>query len=164
MLPTLKLVGRRDTFDDMDVIVLQGSSEDIVLTVWVSPSLNYCPRKIEYKPKMPDNVTADNLPSHKLYTCVFNQFQKLGDSYVPQQIDVHFVTAGYYVRDGKVKPNRTIDVSFDVTWTTEIVSATLNDDDFSVAMDIPDGTRVQMDDAPRLRFVWRDGEVVPVTE
>ena len=58
-------------------------------------------------------------------------------------------------------PGKTIDAKWDVTWSVEVVSAPLSDDDFKVSMEIPDGTRVQMDDAPSLSFVWRNGEVVP---
>lgn len=169
MLPTLKLVGRYDTIDGLDVVELQGTSEDVSLTMWIAPSLNYALKKIEYRPSIPDNVTAEDVnrvPSHTLYVSVFNQFKKLADNYVPQQIDVHFVASGYHLRDGKVHPSprKPIDAKFDVSWSVEVVSAPLSDDDFKVSMEIPDGTRVQMDDAPSLNYVWRNGEVVPSKE
>ncbi len=162
VLPKLRLAARHDTLDGMDVILLEGNSEDIGLKLWTAPSSGYALRKVEYRPTVPDKLTDENIdriPSHSLYTAEFSQFQKVGDHYFPQKIQIHYVTVPCVVREGKVLPNRSIDASFEVTWICEIPK-TISKDDLKITMDIPDGTPVSMEDARQVEYVWHDGKVV----
>jgi hypothetical protein len=48
-----------------------------------------------------------------------------------------------------------VDIDFDPKFT---------EDEFKVSQPIPNGTKVTMQDAPQLKFVWEDGKIVPALD
>lgn len=166
VLPTLKCATRRDRIGDVDVVLLEGTSEDVVLKLWLAPSLNFGVKRIEYRPTVPNKPTdadIDRIPTHSLYTCEFDDFQKIGDVYLPKKIRIHSVTTPWVVRERKVLPGKSIDSTRETIWTAEVLND-IRKGDFEIAMQIPDETPVHMTDAPHLEFVWRHGAIVAVTE
>jgi hypothetical protein len=169
VLPTLRLTARRETLAGMDTVLLEGTSEAIGLRLWLAPSLNYSPTRIEWRPTVPEKLTDENvdrIPKYRFYACEFRQFQKLGGSYVPRTIRIHSMTVGCHVQEGKVIPSTPREGVWEATWSPETIEPPRTGD-FKLTIPIPEETRVSMEDAPRFEpfeYVWRNGAAVPIID
>jgi hypothetical protein len=67
----------------------------------------------------------------------------------------------YYIPEENI-PERTLFA--DIVLKNIKFPIKFSDKDFQIAMKIPNGTPVAMQDAPQIQYVWMDGEIVPKTD
>lgn len=174
-----KLSAKTATLEGTAVCVLKGISEDDEISLWLDPSLDYAPRRIHYK--------RSSQMIRESWQFDVKRFQQQGDLPVVSEATVTF-TAGPQpvmspVAVEKVVDGKTVlehepakDASGKVVMTPKsrfvreikLVSLDFNpefgDDDFKILQPIANGTRVHMQDASHLDYMWVDGEILVATD
>jgi hypothetical protein len=154
------------------LIRLAGADADLSLEVWLDASLRGCPKKVVFQRNVDDPMAivqyeyevqrvqfVDGYPFPAAFSvrCV-NPEGNMGQSAIAKK---YAESAGIKMVD-RMEPRRTHRDESQVAQAVAVPS--LSPADFAPTMQIAEGTRVRMRDAPQLRYVWLKGQVVPETD
>ena len=153
----LILKEQMETVHDSLCYVIEGQTPNGYYKVWIDPAHGFNVRKAIIKKESNDLYFGESIGSgtakeHVFVGCHIElddvYIEKIGDYYVP--VSGTFVNTLRY-SDGKTKQTR---------WTSEISNIQFNPDFESIGafvMDgIPEGTSINMEGMPGLRYVWSD--------
>jgi hypothetical protein len=127
--------------------------------LWLTPTLGFAPVRISYFCDKKNNRQNINYFTFDFTVKSFNQsgLIPIPDRYVIEIETVH----QWYEKDVlKSIPSKE-------TIQGEIVTSnehSFSEKDFEITMPIPNYTEVSMQEAPQIRYVWLDGEIVPYTD
>jgi hypothetical protein len=172
-----KVVSQRG--ESCSLVVLTCETEEYALSIQLDPSKGWMADRLEFErtvsPKgdiRPDYClyAVDRSSDHggvwlpDLYHCKVSE--PAGRQKLPENIrivdgKIIIVPKGSRVgTDAIERPKATLIAEVTLS---DVDLSPLHDSDFQLQTNIPNGTRVSMQDALHLEFVWRDGKIVPVT-
>jgi hypothetical protein len=161
------------------LVVLTCETEEYEFHIRLDPAKGWMADRIEFARGAPTGEAAR--PDYYLYTVERASDQGgvwLPDLYhcrVSRPAGRHKLPKNVRIVDGKYiivagsaemgadtveKPKSTLIAEVTLS---DVDLSPLRDSDFQLQTNIPDGTRVSMQDAHHLEFIWRDGKIVPVT-
>jgi hypothetical protein len=165
--PALKLPsvlresGRIEVFDaDSDLPKLNWTDGRISVEIVLSAEHDFAPRRIEYlavEPLAEEGTRALVKQSYEV-----DKFQRVEEVWYPKEVlTLLELSSGINVVGTKQRASQhTSHVTIDEVSVNRSVSA----DDFQLTFEIPNGTKVHMEDAEHLNFKWLDGKIVPMTD
>ena len=139
-------------------------------TVWIDPAAGYLPTRIEVVKQGPHLFGGTKISSQKRRTRQWRIWpnQKLIrhrrriENIVTQTVDDHPLIAGFTMTQVYE-----YDQGDSLTWTHRVaiqdVRTSLDWDDaslFQPTIEVPDGTRVQVNDSRNIDYIWSGGEIV----
>jgi len=152
--PAPKLRDSRETVSGVSCYVLEGVSEYGKVTVWVSPEKKYALLKWSVIKTGDDLFNSEPVSNSNLRITnwvaefVVTELKEIDGSFLPAQaVLTHTITFA----DGSV------DFSKHSYTVTDI------DLNSAIAFDVnlPEGTRMYVMEEPGIRYIWRNGEIVP---
>jgi hypothetical protein len=178
------------TIEGKEIKILIGNIEEekINFHLHADPLLDYAVTKIEVEKEYPkqdvslDGITLDDLPVQIVKnTYIMEDFKKENDKWVPYKLISESQYSPYVSISSTVDAHGKSIVSRDSnnklvimpSNTTKTISTLKkiefnfsfsNKAPFAFTTPIADGTKVHMEDAFHLDFMWKNGKVVPVTD
>jgi hypothetical protein len=146
------LIMREEDLEDIPCYVLEGITKYGKVTAWIAPQMGYSAQKWSIEKRSTD-LFDDNPNPAALWIAAFDsvRFQEVNNKFIPTR---GVFTLRITQKDGSEFSSRE-------TYTTSDVQ--LNPD-FAVMeafkIDLPNGTRVYSQEAPGIRYKWKDGAVV----
>jgi hypothetical protein len=158
-----------DQIDGQLVYVLQGTKDDIRISLWLDPALDFAARRIEYHKENPpgkhnrrfdvtrfDRKVGIPIATEGTVTLVTGPQPVLSPvgnrvSEFPPATDAEGKVIMQPVMRAMQKESL-VNIDFDPKF---------KDSDFELTQPIVNGTRIYMQDAPNSAFMWQDGEIVP---
>ncbi|HUU17693.1 MAG TPA: hypothetical protein VMW72_11125 [Sedimentisphaerales bacterium] len=123
-------------------------------TVWIDPEHGYNITKADVQRKKGDLIWRNRTMTDKSLSFSLKnvRFEKIDDAWVPMEADIGIIMEGpTYIQDIKVKHQR-----------TEVILNPDHDTLGSFIPDIENGTKVYIEGAPGITYIWQDGK--PVTQ
>jgi hypothetical protein len=150
------LRAEQESIGGLSCYVLEGTSQYGRTTAWVSPDMGYSALKWSIEKTAGDLFDGRQIPAGS-WVVVFDSVKLLNinGAFVPTEgMLTHtnddpegqgYVTREHYrVSDIQLAPDFNAPGAFKV--------------------DLPNGTRVQVEEAPGIRYVWQDGQIVPAAD
>lgn len=154
--PNVYLRDERENINGVPCYVLEATTEHGKVTAWIAPDKGYSALKWSIH-KTGDDLFNDRPISSKSWLAVFDavELQKVGDVFVTKDGNFTLTIKG---TDGTTRV---------ASYKYETSDIQLNPD-FDILgafkIDLPDGTRVYMKEYPGIRYVWKNGQIVPADE
>lgn len=162
------------------LVVLACETEDYALNIGLDPSKGWMAERIELKRIASANdelrpdyclYTVEHSSDHggvwlpDSYHCEVSRpagRQKLPDNV--RMVDGKLIMVRGDAKEGEDSIERGKATLIAEVTLSDIDLSPLRDSEFQLETNIPNGTKVSMQDAQHLEFVWRDGKAVPVTD
>jgi len=146
LMQSLPLSSEMRDIDGLPMRVLAGQSSKLSIEIWLDPAAQFMPRRIVLD-------TADpTVAPYPHYAYEVNQLRVESAIPFPSSVTISVARS-----DGSNSETLLREL--------EVVSAALNgpigDAKFAIHFPIPNSTRISMEDAPQLGFVWQDGKIIP---
>lgn len=154
----LRLRGRQENINGIPCYVLEATTKYGKVTAWIAPEKGYNALKwvIEKSPKDFFDETLISSSGFETESWIATldsvDVQKIDDTFVP--------VTGYFTHKIRKSDGRVITFHFKY----ERSEIKLHPDFEAIGAfvpDIPDGTRVDVKEAPGIRYVWQNGKIVP---
>ncbi|MCP4541058.1 MAG: hypothetical protein GY832_28310 [Chloroflexi bacterium] len=173
-----ELSAAADTLEGDPVHLVQGVLNGVEIKLWLDPSLDYIARRIRFH-------DPQDLRTSREYEV--QRFREEGTHFVAQEASVTDIffprpimspMVEEEMRDGEValvhKPatdesGRPI-IASQESYLREIHLVSVDfdpqlvDGDFQLSQALPNGTKIEMQDAWQLDYIWKDGEIVPALD
>jgi len=151
----LYLRKEQENINGVPCYVLEARTKHGKVTAWVAPEKGYSTLKWMIH-KTNDDLFDDRPISLNSWLAVFDAVE------VRQANDVFTTTGGILTLTFDYPDGRK------VSWDKYKVSGIQLNPDFEALgafkIDLPNGTRVTVEDSPGIRYVWQDGEIVPADD
>jgi hypothetical protein len=128
--------------------------------LWLDPTLQFMPVRISY---LCDREMERNDVNYFTFDFVIESFNKSNSIPLPQKYVIKIESMYQWYEKNVLKsiPSKeTIQGEIIVT----SIGHTFSEKDFKITMPIPNYTEVSMQDAPQIKYVWLNGEIVPLTD
>jgi hypothetical protein len=154
------------TFDGREVVLLQARGSHGERRLWLSPDQNYLPLKITMA-KSQNNIhgtktvgstqMGGNYPELYLKSISLTiepiEVRRIDNAYIPWSVSQAFE---YRYVDGSMVTNRSVHRIENLQLNPDFSSP----DVFKVAIEIPNGTPVDVTEAPNINHLWENGRIV----
>lgn len=169
VLRGMTATARPDSIGAIPVAVLEGKSEGCELTLWLDPAIHYQARRIAFQ-RDPATVKAGAV---ERFAYEVQTFENVKGYPFPVAFEIRTTKAGGVLQSPFVKSKLAVSAGASLPQRSlvtkvRVKDVDLNPDftalDFALKRQVPNGTRVFMEDAQHLAFVWEDGEIVPSTD
>lgn len=146
---------------------IDGATENYSIALWIDPEHDFCMRKLTLvvnnpEPSMPELIefiASDLIPVGSTY---FPSSYTLSQTFPPYQIKSDHLP-DYLEIERVINVPRQIRCK-EVTITRCDLNVHFTSSDFLPLATIPNGSVVQMRDAPQIEYIWLDGKIVPKTD
>jgi hypothetical protein len=164
-LRTSNLSSRKDTLDGKTIYILEGVANNVKITLWLDTTREYAVQKIffdglrsprpvsyEYSVQSYEEISGVSVPSEATLIQFLPPAPIISPLEQGQLANVKNNKVTMSSEYKNINEIKLISIDFDPKFT---------DDDFRITQSIPNGTEVNMQDAPQLNYVWQDGKAIP---
>jgi hypothetical protein len=146
------------------LIVLKFTARGIRFTMSLDPSKGYAMTQLDAKYIVPVEGPVPVESHYKI-----ERFGQVSGMFFPEVVSLKQVLQAAVVKykrpSGEVEEKYPQRTSISTSTLSNVkINPTFSDKDFQISVPIPDFTKVSMQDARQIQYVWVDGEVKPLTD